>query len=70
MSRAPQNDPASQPPLPADPGCNGSIFRYSFDDGNGQGKILHSGPDSMERDTGTIHLSLDDGNTWPVKRIL
>ncbi len=53
-----------------DPSCNGSIFRFSFNNGKGQGKILYSGPDSMERDTGTIYLSLDDGRTWPVKRIL
>ncbi len=53
-----------------DPSCNASIFRYSFCDGAGRGRILYSGPDSMKRDTGTVHLSLDDGRTWPVKRLL
>jgi len=62
--------PVEDVPELRDPSCNASIFRYSFDDGNGHGRILYSGPDSMKRDTGTVHLSLDDGHTWPVKRIL
>jgi len=53
-----------------DPSCMASIFRYSFDDGAGMGRILYSGPDSTKRENGTVHLSLDDGATWPVQRIL
>ncbi|HTD65357.1 MAG TPA: sialidase family protein, partial [Candidatus Limnocylindria bacterium] len=53
-----------------DPSCNASILRYSFDDGAGKGRILYSGPDSTKRDNGTVHLSLDDGATWPTKRVL
>ena len=53
-----------------DPSCNASILRYSFDDANERGRILYSGPDSAKRDTGTIYLSLDDGATWPTKRVL
>ena len=53
-----------------DPSCNASILRYSFDDANGRGRLLYSGPDSTKRDTGTIYLSLDDGATWPAKRVL
>jgi sialidase-1 len=53
-----------------DPSCNASIFRYSFDDAAGKGRVLYSGPDSTKRGNGTIHLSLDDGATWPVKRVL
>ena len=52
-----------------DPSCMASILRYSFDGGT-QGRILHSGPDSSKRDTGTIYLSTDDGATWPAKRVL
>ena len=52
-----------------DPSCMASILRYSFD-GGAQGRLLHSGPDSGKRDTGTIYLSTDDGATWPVKRVL
>jgi sialidase-1 len=53
-----------------DPSCNASILRYSFDDAKGHGRIFYSGPDSTKRDTGTVHLSLDDGATWSVKRVL
>jgi len=57
------------PALP-DPSCNASVLRYSFDDATGRGRILYSGPDSTNRSNGTIQLSLDDGETWPVKRVL
>ena len=53
-----------------DPSCNASVLRYSFDDAGGCGLILYGGPDSAKRDTGTVHLSRDDGVGWPVKRVL
>jgi sialidase-1 len=53
-----------------DPSCMAGVLRYSFDDGTGQGKLLHTGPDSTKREHGTVYLSLDDGATWPVKREL
>ena len=62
--------PVEDVPELRDPSCNASILRYSFDDAKGRGRILYSGPDSPKRDTGTVHLSLDDGATWPVKRVL
>jgi sialidase-1 len=54
----------------ADPSCMQGLLRYSFDDGAGKGKLLHTGPNSMKRDHGTVYLSTDDGATWPVKREL
>ena len=53
-----------------DPSCMAGLVRYSFDDGSGLGRLLHTGPDSAKRDHGTVWLSLDDGATWPVKREL
>jgi sialidase-1 len=53
-----------------DPSCMASILRYSFDDAEGKGRILYSGPDSAKRENGTVHLSTDDGATWPVQRVL
>ena len=53
-----------------DPSCNASILRYSFADATSLSCILYSGPDSPQRKNGTIHLSVDEGATWPVKRVL
>jgi sialidase-1 len=32
--------------------------------------MLYCGPDSSRRDQGTVHLSYDEGHTWPVKKVL
>jgi len=57
------------PDLP-DPSCMAGMLRVSFDDAEGKGRILHTGPNSMKRDHGTVYLSTDDGATWPTKREL
>ena len=63
--------PVEDVPQLRDPSCNASILRHSFGDGASDlGRLLYSGPDSMTRSNGTIHLSRDDGATWPVKRAL
>ena len=63
--------PVVDVPALRDPSCNASVLRYSFGDGAaGLGRILYSGPDAMTRSNGTIYLSRDDGQTWPVKRVL
>ena len=62
--------PVADVPALRDPSCNASLLRYSFADASGCGRILYSGPDSPQRKNGTIHLSVDDGLTWPVKRVL
>lgn len=62
--------PIEDVPALRDPSCNASVLRYSFDDAAGLGRIIYSGPDSTNRSNGTIHLSLDDGVTWPTKRVL
>ena len=53
-----------------DPGCMASIFRYTFPERGERSRILYSGPDSNSRDTGTVYLSYDEGQTWPVKKVL
>ncbi len=60
--------PVEDVPTLRDPSCMGSIFRLAF--GEGKGAVLYSGPDSTKRDHGTIFLSTDDAETWPVKKEL
>lgn len=62
--------PATEVPELTDPSCMAGLLRYSFDDGSGKGRLLHTGPNSSNRDHGTVWLSTDDGATWPVKREL
>jgi sialidase-1 len=51
-----------------DPGCMASIIHGETK--TGRSVLLYSGPDSTKRENGTIHLSRDDGRTWPVKKVL
>ena len=51
-----------------DPGCMASIFHPESKEG--KGVLLYSGPDGTKRENGTIHLSRDNGKTWPVKKVL
>src|SRR5205823_4257788 len=53
-----------------DPRCMAAIFRYSDPADGAKSRILFSGPQSTKRDTGTIALSYDEGETWPVQRVL
>lgn len=55
-------------PALRDPGCMASIINVKTK--TGRGVLLYSGPDSTKRENGTIHLSYDDGRTWPVKKVL
>jgi sialidase-1 len=53
-----------------DPGCQASIFRFSDIGAGGRSRVLYCGPDSTRRENGTIRLSYDDCETWPVKKVL
>ena len=54
----------------SDPSCMASILRYGFATATSKGRILFSSPDGTRRANGTIHLSHDDGATWPINRVL
>ncbi len=60
----------SEIPDLTDPSCMASTLRYSFAEGDAPGIMLHSGPDSTQRERGTIYTSLDNGKTWPARRVL
>jgi sialidase-1 len=57
-----------------DPAVQGSIHRYSWSDDADLGsrsRILFSNPNStVERENMTVRLSYDEGQTWPVSRVI
>ena len=54
-----------------EPGCQGSIFRYSDPLDGGRSRILFCNPASeTERANGTVRLSYDEGQTWPVAKTI
>ncbi len=58
------------PDLP-EPQCNGSIARVEYPSDNTPGVIAYTGPASQtERVEGTVFLSEDEGETWPLRRTL
>lgn len=62
----------SHPELPS-PNCQNGLTRYSFEDdaklGN-KGRILFSSPSQGNRIDGIIKMSYDDGETWPVEKLI
>ncbi len=53
-----------------EPGCMASVLRYTDSlDGYLTPRLLYAGPNSTtSRVNGTIHVSYDEGETWPVSR--
>ncbi|MCW5556743.1 MAG: exo-alpha-sialidase [Verrucomicrobiae bacterium] len=60
--------PVADVPEQPDPSCNASILRYAFPTNGAPGILLFSGAYGTRRENGTLHLSRDDGATWPVHR--
>jgi sialidase-1 len=53
-----------------DPSCMASIYRLTYPVDGQRSRILFSGPQSNRRENGTLWLSYDEGQSWPVKRVL
>jgi sialidase-1 len=54
-----------------EPICQASIIRYSWPDDGGQSRILFSNPASeTAREKMTVRMSMDEGKTWPVDRLV
>ena len=61
-----------------EPICQGSMIRYTWPEQAGLGqaidtgksRILFSNPDSKTRDHMTVRLSYDEGESWPISRLL
>jgi sialidase-1 len=53
------------------PVCQASLLRYSTADELGANRLLFSNPASKtKRETMTVRMSLDEGKTWPISRVL
>jgi sialidase-1 len=53
-----------------EPICQASIRRFSWPDARARSVILFSNPASTKREALTVRASLDEGETWPVARLL
>jgi sialidase-1 len=53
-----------------EPICQASIRRFSWPDSKHPGVILFSNPASTRRERFTVRASFDEGETWPVSRLL
>jgi hypothetical protein len=53
-----------------DPVCQASIRRYSWPGTGRPGVVLFSNPASRKRERMTVRASFDDGQTWPIHRLL
>lgn len=54
-----------------EPTCQASIERYSWPQGSQPGFVLFSNPASQSARTNlTVRASIDDGNSWPMSRVL
>ncbi len=61
-----------------EPICQGSMIHYTWPEqaglgqaiGAGKSRMLFSNPDSKTRDHMTVRLSYDEGESWPISRLL
>jgi len=54
-----------------EPVCQASFLRYTNAESNGKNRLLFSNPASKTgRDRMTVRLSYDEGETWPVSKLL
>jgi sialidase-1 len=52
-----------------EPVCQASMLRYSWPDDD-RSRMLFSNPASTQRERMTVRMSYDEGETWPVSRML
>ena len=61
----PQDDPQLTEPV-----CQASLLRYGWPGTGGRSRLLFSNPAATERVRMTVRLSYDEGESWPVSRLL
>ncbi len=53
-----------------EPVCQANLLRYTFPDGKENSRILFSNPASTGRVMMTVRVSYDEGQTWPVAKLI
>lgn len=53
-----------------DPVCQASVVRFSLGNGDRKRRILFSNAASHSRDHMTVKLSYDEGNSWPIAKLI
>ena len=54
-----------------EPVCQASFLRYTNAESDGKNRLLFSNPATKtDRDRVTVRLSYDEGETWPVSKLL
>ncbi|MDE3179108.1 MAG: exo-alpha-sialidase, partial [Acidobacteriota bacterium] len=62
--------PVHLDPALVEPVCEASLIRYSLAATGGRNRLLFSNPADIVRDRMTVRLSYDEGQTWPVSRMI
>jgi sialidase-1 len=57
-------------PALVEPVCQACILRYTFPEAGGKSRILFSNPASTARQMMTVRVSYDEGQTWPVAKLV
>jgi sialidase-1 len=57
-------------PVLIEPVCEASLFRYTLAGKGGKDRLLFANPADTVRDRLTVRLSYDEGETWPVARLV
>ena len=53
-----------------EPVCQASLIRFSAADRDDRNRLLFSNPASTRRERMTVRLSYDEGQTWPIARVV
>jgi len=53
-----------------EPVCQANVLRYTFPERDGKSRILFSNPASTGRQMMTVRMSYDEGQTWPVAKLV
>ncbi len=53
-----------------EPVCQASMVRYSWPEQGNKSRILFSNPASTKRERMTVRVSYDEGDTWPVNKLI